>query len=132
MIKPRLLIGTVLVGLIILVGACIPQPSSAPSAIPGRTPAPAPTPPALGLTLTILEPQDEAVVKESLLRVVGRTAPDAVVSINGRIIRAIDEDGSFTTVISLAEGPNLVEVIATDYQGNQVNKVLTVIYAPQG
>lgn len=97
---------------------------------PAPTPTPTPTPPVLGLTLTILEPPDEAVVKESLMRVVGRTAPDAVVSVNGHIIRAIDEGGNFTTVISLAEGPNLVEVIATNYQGSEVSQVLTVIYAP--
>ena len=105
-----------------LVASCGPAPTP--------TPTPTAAPPAPGLTLTISEPQDEAVVKESLLRVAGRTAPDAVVSVNGRITRSIDEDGNFTTVMPLAEGPNLLEVIATDYQGNQVSQVLTVIYAP--
>jgi len=113
----------VILGLLALVaGACTqlaPTPTPTPSA-----------PPSSGLTLTILEPQDEAVVKQNLMRVVGRTTPDAVVSVNGHVIRAIDENGNFTTVISLAEGPNLVEIIATDYQGNKVSQVLTVIYAP--
>jgi len=91
------------------------------------TPTPTPTP---GLTLVITEPKDEAVVKDSLLRVAGYTSVDAVVSVNGNIIRAIDARGNFATAIPLQEGPNLVEVIATDYQGNRVSKVLTVIYAP--
>jgi len=131
---------TVMLSMLALVaGACaqlapVPTPTPTPAPSPALTPAPTPTPtlPAPGLTLTISEPQDEAVVKENLIRVIGRTAPDAVVSVNGHIIRAINEGGDFTAVISLAEGPNLVEVIATDYQGNEVNQMLTVIYAPQG
>ena len=104
----------------LLLAACGPAASTTPS----------PTP-AAGLTLSIAEPQDEAVVNSGLLRVVGTTTPDAVVSVNGTILRAIDEYGNFSAVVSLDEGPNLVEVIASDYGGAKVSRVLTVVYVPQ-
>ena len=82
------------------------------------------------LSLTISEPQNESIVRESLLRVSGHTAPDAILSINGDMVRTIDENGNFTTVISLVEGPNLIDAIATNYEGDQVSQELTVIYLP--
>ncbi len=78
----------------------------------------------------VTSPQDEVVVKDAILRVLGRTSPDAVVSVNGKIIRTVDIEGNFSTLVSLVEGPNLLEVIATDYRGGQASQVLTVIYAP--
>lgn len=139
-------LGVLLVLAILLLGGCkreaTPTPSTTPTPptaspspvappLPVATPTPAPQPPTPeALPLSILEPQDEAVVREGLLRLAGRTAPDAVVSVNGRILRAIDEEGNFTTTLTLSEGPNLIEVIATDYQGNQVVRVLTIIYTP--
>ncbi len=88
------------------------------------------TPTSIPFSLIITEPQNESVVKENLLRVSGRTAPDAVLSINGDMVRTIDENGNFTFVISLVEGPNLIDAIATNYDGSQVSQELTVIYAP--
>ena len=114
---------------LLVVVACGPRAAVAPT----RTPTPVvpgatPTVPALSLVVTV--PQDEVVVKDAILRVVGRTNPDAVVSVNGEIVRTVDVEGNFSTLVSLVEGPNLLEVIATDYRGGQASQVLTVIYAP--
>ena len=114
-----------------------PPPTFSPVTTPTVTPTPAPgsTPAAAvpaALSLTITAPQDEVVVKDSILRVMGRTSPDAVVSVNGNIVRSVDMDGNFSAAVSLLEGPNLLEVIATDYGGSQASQVLTVIYTPQG
>jgi hypothetical protein len=84
------------------------------------------------LSLAVTSPQDEVVVKDAVIRVVGRSSPDAVVSVNGNIVRTMDIEGNFSAVVSLVEGPNLLEVIATDYRGGQASEVLTVIYTPQG
>ncbi len=121
-----------LVLLVLLVVAC--GQGRAPVA-PTRTPTPTPvvpgvTPAVPALSLVVTSPQDEVVVKDAVLRVLGRTSPDAVVSVNGKIIRTVDIEGNFSTLVSLVEGPNLLEVIATDYRGGQASQVLTVIYAP--
>ena len=118
---------------LLVVVACGPRAPVSPT----RTTTPAPgvpgaTPSLPALSLVITVPQDEVVVKDAVLRVVGRTSPDAVVSVDGRIVRTMDIEGNFSTLVSLVEGPNLVEVIATDYRGGQASRVLTVIYAPQG
>jgi len=84
------------------------------------------------LSLAVTSPQDEVVVKDAAIRVVGRSSPDAVVSVNGNIVRTMDIEGNFSALVSLVEGPNLLEVIATDYRGGQASQVLTVIYTPQG
>ena len=120
--------------LVLLVAACgrgqapvVPTRTPTPtSVVPGVTPAVSAFP------LVLMSPQDEVVVKDAILRVVGRTNPDAVVSVNGEIVRTVDIEGNFSTLVSLVEGPNLLEIIATDYRGGQASQVLTVIYAPQG
>lgn len=97
-----------------------------------RAPVQTPTPAAAALSLTVTSPQDEMVVKDAVIRLVGRSSPDAVVSINGNIVRTMDIEGNFSALVTLVEGPNLLEVIATDYRGGQASQVLTVIYTPQG
>jgi len=102
---------------------------------PTRTPTPVvpgATPPVAALSLAVMSPKDEVVVKDAILRVVGRTSPDAVVSVDGKIVRTVDIDGNFSALVSLVEGPNLLEVLATDYRGGQASQVLTVVYTPQG
>ena len=84
------------------------------------------TPP-VGLFLEVSEPLDESVVTTSPVRVSGTTVPDAVVSVNGEIVE-VDEQGSFTTMVALEEGPNIIEVIASDLEGNEVSKILVIFY----
>jgi len=121
-----------LVLLVLLVVAACGQ-GRAPVA-PTRTPTPAPgaTVSVPELSLVVTAPPDEVVVKDAVLQVVGRTSPDAVVSVDGKIVRTVDIEGNFSALVSLLEGPNLLEVIATDYRGGQASQVLTVIYTPQG
>ena len=59
----------------------------------------------------------------------GRASPDATVSVNGQL-GAMDESGNFRILLSLKEGPNLIEVIASDLAGDVRTLVLTVIYIP--
>jgi len=117
--------------LLIMVAAC--GRSRAP-AVPTLTPTAsiASSAATSALSLAVTAPQDEVVVKDGVTRVVGRSNPDAVVSVNGNIVRTMDIEGNFSTLVSLVEGPNLLEVIATDYRGGQASQVLTVIYIPQG
>ncbi|MDD5510392.1 MAG: hypothetical protein PHI12_06265 [Dehalococcoidales bacterium] len=80
------------------------------------------------LSLEINEPADEAVVSVSRITVSGKTAADAVVSING-IVADVDAEGIFNGEINLEAGPNVIEVVASDFYGNEKSAVLTVIYA---
>ena len=121
--------------LLIMVAACgrsrapaVPTPTAAASIASSTATSVATS--ALSLAVTL--PQDEVVVKDAVIRVVGRSSPDAVVSVNGNIVRTMDIEGNFSTLVSLVEGPNLLEVIATDYRGGEASQVLTVIYTPQG
>ncbi len=60
----------------------------------------------------------------------GVTSPDAVLSING-ILVSIDAEGEFEVTVSLDPGTNLIEVIASDFEGNQESAVFAVISLPQ-
>ena len=86
-------------------------------------------PPEQGFFLEVLAPPDETVVDTSPIPVSGITSYKAEVSVNGELLD-IDEEGDFTTLVELEEGPNVIEVIATDYEGNEKVCILTVIYAP--
>ena len=81
----------------------------------------------LTIPLTITEPQDETTVYMADLVVKGQTEPDAVVSVEGVTVE-VDEHGKFSTIVTLEEGPNLIEVDASDFEGNEGSIVLTVIY----
>ena len=69
------------------------------------------------------------VVASPLLQVWGRSSPSASVSVNGRMADRGDE-GSFAIDINLAEGPNLVEVIATGLAGGNQQATFLVVYTP--
>ncbi len=82
------------------------------------------------LFLNLTEPVDEDVVYAPALRVSGSTLTDAVVSING-VMTEVGYDGVFTEEITLDIGPNVIEVIASDFFGNEKSDILTVIYIPE-
>ncbi|MGB7537315.1 MAG: hypothetical protein WBM17_02135 [Anaerolineales bacterium] len=79
-------------------------------------------------TLTVFYPADDAVVDNPQLTVLGEVSSDAVVTINEatHIVYA----GPFRQTISLAEGLNTIQIIASDMDGNEVEAVLTVTYQP--
>lgn len=78
-------------------------------------------------SLEIMEPADEVVVDVSRITVSGKTLADAVVSINGAIAD-VDYQGTFTGEVNLDAGPNVIEVVASDFYGNEKSAILTVIY----
>jgi len=137
----------VVAALVLVLALACNSPSPSPTSTP-NTPTPTqtatrpaeatPTPTATPSTsaqevsgdffLTVLTPISESVVNQSTVQVQGRTLPDAVVTVNGEMV-AVDGEGRFSTVVLLEEGPNVIEVIASDFEGNQESQVITVIYA---
>ena len=104
-------------------------PSSQPSSQPLSQPSTQPSESPAGLFLKVTEPQNETVINANPVRVSGSTLPDVEVSVNGELID-IDEQGSFSVMVELEEGPNIIEVIATDNKGNEDSYILAVIYTP--
>lgn len=103
-----------------------PQPSTA------RTPTSVPTPlksNAPTLALKVTTPQDESTVNAASVAVAGQTIVGAVVSVNGNLVD-VDANGKFQTTVQLDEGPNIIEVVASDVTGNELSAILRVIYEP--
>lgn len=111
-----------------------PTPTPTRSALPTATPRPVVTNPvatvSTDLTLDIFGIGEETIVKGSSIIVAGRTRADAVLSINGVII-PMDADGRFEVTVALNMGPNLIEVVASDLDGNQKSRVLLVVALPE-
>lgn len=85
--------------------------------------------PAAPVSLQVRSPQDQSIVNSSTITVIGTTSPDAVVSVNGQLA-TVSPSGSFQLTISLDEGPNDIEVVASDANGNELSSILSVIYQP--
>lgn len=84
---------------------------------------------ALPFLLLITEPETNSVVDVSRLPLSGRTGPNAVVSINGRSV-PVDRFGYFSATMLLVQGPNLIDVVATNDDGATLSEVVAVIYRP--
>ncbi len=144
----RIAITLVTVLLLVLTVACAPAPGEitpppAPSPeeiTPTTPPTPeevTPPPPAEEITpsptpeffLTVTQPADNSIIDADKVEVMGCTSPRAVVSVNGELAE-VDEEGNFTMMVVLEEGPNIIEVIASDLEGNQESCVLVIIYVP--
>ncbi len=112
------------------VSAPVAKPEPQQPAVAAVEPA-APELPALSesLFLEILEPADETVVTDSTLVVVGRTTPDAVVSVAEQTVD-VNAEGDFVALVTLDAGPNVIEVAASDLSGTQETFLLAVIYLP--
>jgi hypothetical protein len=144
----------IIVMLILLLAACSPTPTVVPSSpIPTAngpdtnpaSPVPQsntpvtniqPTPtfmdasgPTGTLWLQVFSPLDEAVINTAQVEVIGSAPTGTVLSINDEII-LVGDDEQFKAAVSLEEGPNLIEIIASDIDGNESSLLLTVIYEP--
>ena len=107
-------------------------PTETPTAAPPTltlTPTSTPVPQPAELFLEVLSPANQSTVDEDVLKVTGRSTPDATASVNGQLA-VMDISGSFEATLRLTEGPNLIEVIASDLTGEVRDQVLVVVYLP--
>jgi hypothetical protein len=109
------------------------ETATTPALGPAETPTVAPRPPqspqvvAGSLSLTVLAPVDGSTVSAPGLQVRGTTSPRAVVSVNGELAH-VDQNGGFAVTVALDEGPNLIQVIASDRSGAIIEKELVVMF----
>lgn len=94
---------------------------------------PSPTP-SSGLFLTIDTPNDEQITDENLIKVSGKTTPNAKIV----ILTATDEeaaipsqDGSFSTEIGITQDENIIEIIAIAPNGDSVKARRVVSYTTE-
>jgi hypothetical protein len=78
-----------------------------------------------GLTLQVTQPIDGSTLNTVAITVQGQTAPGATVTIGDQTGNA-DENGNFNIPLTLAEGPNFLDVTALDNNGNQGETILMV------
>ena len=138
-----------------------PQPSATPvplipTPIPIPTIAPTPTPisvstpvPTIGPTVETEIPigstpnsgtfnlsldfegiGNESVVRSDRVLLHGVTSADATVSVNG-VILEVQADGTFELTLPLEPGPNIVDIVASDLEGNSINSSLAIISIPE-
>ena len=81
------------------------------------------------LWFQVLAPLDETVVNLPQVDVTGSASAGAVISVDEEIL-IVGLDSQFKTSVSLDEGPNLIEIIASDENGNEMSALLTVTYEP--
>ena len=84
---------------------------------------------AAGLPFTMFYPSNGLVVSAPTISVIGGTRSDAVVGVNGVPVD-INSLGIFSTSITLDEGGNFIEVLATDIDGNVRFQTVAVFYLP--
>lgn len=91
--------------------------------------APVAKPSAAPLVLKVTSPLDESVVNTSVITISGQTTPGAVVSIDGDLVN-VEANGKFQAQVALEEGPNVLEITASDDKGSELNSVVRLIYEP--
>jgi hypothetical protein len=77
--------------------------------------------------LRVTAPLNESVVTTAVIQVTGETTVDAVATVNGQIAE-VDANGRFQVTLTLPEGPSIIEVVASDFSGNQAQELRTVIF----
>ena len=91
------------------------------------TPIPIPT-----LELLVTSPENNIISEKATIEVVGQTVAKAIISIiypDGEKLLETDEDGNFSTEISLVGGDNQIKISAFSNEGDEVSKTLTVVYS---
>ena len=77
------------------------------------------------LFLDITSPQDNSVVSNPILTVKGTTVDNAEIFINDKETKS-KADGTFSTIVTLEEGENILTIVMNDSLGNYIEKELAV------
>lgn len=84
-----------------------------------------------GAKIYLLSPQENAVVASPWVDVVGTAPAETVITFNEEITVA-GADGFFRARVPLEEGPNEIQCLASDLEGNEVDFSLIVVFDPEG
>lgn len=79
-------------------------------------------------TLTNVSPADQSIVSQSTIEIKGEVSREAVLSINNDFY--LVPAGPFSKPVTLVEGPNSIQIVASDMLGNEIDLILTITYQP--
>jgi hypothetical protein len=119
-------------------------PTAVPTIVPTPTPVSSPVPLSTvvptsisqsayipnALFLQIIESQDGSEIRSGDGIINGKTIPGAVISVfvnDDIIIADVNDVGEFSVDVVYALGPNMIEVLASDYKGNSIYSSFVVI-----
>lgn len=121
-----------ILALVFLLTACTSAPASTetqPAAAESPVqPSPASTEYTSGtLWLRLSSPQDGDVVSQPVINVTGQAPAETVISLNDDIF-VVPAGENFTIPVTLDEGPNVLELVASNIDGDEIDLVLTVVF----
>ena len=106
-----------------------PTPTPPAPATAASAPTPLPTAAPARVALTLLSPQDESGIELGVVRVLGSTHSNATVTVNRTGVDVTD-GGVFQRDLTLKEGINSIEVVASGSSGDLASEILQVLYIP--
>lgn len=83
-----------------------------------------------GAEVSLFSPQDDEVVSEAWVDVVGAAPAETVITLNDEITLA-GADGMFYARVPLEEGLNEIVCAASDMEGNEVAFSFIIVYEPE-
>lgn len=94
---------------------------------------PSPTPSAKKtISLEIIAPKDNSISSSEFIDLSGKTKPNAIIAVvypDGETILEAEDDGSFTTKISLIGADNEIKITAYDLEGNEETKIINIVFS---
>lgn len=84
------------------------------------------------ISLVISSPENNALVNQEKIEIVGQTVAQATVIIlyeEGEEVFQADEKGEFSQEITLVGGANEIKITVFDEEGNEANKALNLVYS---
>src|SRR5206468_9468049 len=86
----------------------------------------------MGPTISLASPAGDGVTNTAALTVSGTAPTAATVTVNGIAVTVDSVTGAFSTALTLALGPNTIDVVATDAAGNAGRVSHTVVLDTSG
>jgi len=84
------------------------------------------------IPLTISSPEDNSLVDQEKIEIVGKTKAGATIVIlyeKGEEVFQADEQGEFSQEITLVGGANEIKITVFDTEGNEANQSLNLVYS---
>ncbi len=82
-------------------------------------------------SIVLSSPDDRMITDQATVEVRGRTESGATLTVKGSVV-TVGVDGTFATTVSLTEGVNVIDILATDLLGNLASTSRTVVYDATG
>lgn len=79
--------------------------------------------------LVIYQPASDMIISEQTLIIAGKSAPEAIVEINGQAV-SVKTDGTFEEKISLQRGLNTIRIVTKTKHSQQRVEVRHILYKP--